>query len=267
MSPAITIRGLSHSYGNGLVLDGLDLVVEQGEFLAVVGPNGSGKTTLVRAAAGILATRGTIEIFGKPLRSYARKALARILAVVPQQTPADFPFTVEEVVLMGRSPHLGLMECEKERDREAAREAMTLTDVARLASRRLDGLSGGERQRVIIARAVCQQPRIILLDEPTSSLDLSHQLAVMEIMKGLARKADMTVVMVSHDLNLAALYGDRILLLKDGRALGLGSPSEVLTPERLQEAYGCPLLVDRNPLTGTPRVTLIPESQGDGVPE
>jgi iron complex transport system ATP-binding protein len=262
MNPAITIRGLSHSYGNGPVLDGLDLVIEQGEFVAVVGPNGSGKTTLLRAAAGILDTRGTIEIFGRPLKSYSRKALARILAVVPQQTPVDFPFTVEEVVLMGRSPHLGLMEREKERDRETARRAMELTDVGRLAARRLDGLSGGERQRVIIARAVCQQPRIILLDEPTSSLDLSHQLGVMEIMKGLAREAEMTVVMVSHDLNLAALYGDRILLLKDGRALGLGRPSEVLTPASLAEAYGCPLLVDRNPLTGTPRVTLIPGKTG-----
>lgn len=261
MTPAISIKDLSHSYGNGPVLDGLDLTVEQGEFLAVVGPNGSGKTTLLRAAAGILAVRGTIEILGKPLRSYTRRALARIMAVVPQQTPTDFPFTVEEVVLMGRSPHLGLMEYEKERDRKAAQEAMTLTDVARLASRRLDGLSGGERQRVIIARAVCQQPRIILLDEPTSSLDPSHQLTVMEIMEALARKAAMTVVMVSHDLNLAALYSDRILLLKDGRSLGLGRPSEILTPERLQEAYGCRLLVDRNPLTGTPRVTLIPEAK------
>jgi len=172
--------------------------------------------------------------------------------------PMDFPFTVEETVLMGRSPVLGLTSFEGPADIATAREAMAFTEVAHLARRRLDQLSGGERQRAVIARAICQQPRIILLDEPTASLDPAHQIRIMDLMEKLRREYGVTVIMVSHDLNLAALYGDRLLLLGDNRVEMAGPPAEVLTYELLERVYGCVLLVDKSPLGGVPRVTPVP---------
>jgi len=264
MTPAVRITDLSHSYGENQVLLEVNVSVDAGAFFTVVGPNGSGKTTLIRIVAGLVRPlRGTVELFGKPLNALSRRDLARVLAVVPQEAPLDFPFRVEDVVLMGRSPHLGLLSLEKRRDYEIAREAMELAEVGHLRRRPMDQLSGGERQRVIIARAVCQQPRIILLDEPTSSLDLAHQVKVMEIMKALTRREGITVITVSHDLNLASIYGETILLLKAGRVLGTGLPREILTVERLEEAFGCPLLVDENPVVPVPRITVIPGNGPD----
>jgi len=194
----------------------------------------------------------------RPCRNYTRKGLAKTIALVPQMASMDFPFTVTELVLMGRSPHLGMLGLEKEEDIEIARQAMAFTEVAHLASRKIDELSGGERQRVSIARAICQEPKIILLDEPTASLDLAHQVRVMDLMERLKEEKSVTVVMVSHDVNLAAMYGDDLLLLKDGRIISLGSPNEVLTYRTLEEVYGCTLLVDKSPVGEFPRVTSVP---------
>ena len=258
--PVISVKGLTLCYGNRQVLQDITMQVRGGEFYLIIGPNGSGKTSLLKALANLLPIAGgEIEILGRPLTGYTRQQLARKLAVVPQQIPLDFPFTVAETVLMGRAPHLGLMGIEGAADHAFAQEAMHFTEVAHLADRRLDQLSGGERQRVIIARALCQQPEIILLDEPTASLDPAHQIQIMDLMERFRAEKGTTVIMVSHDLNLAALYGDRLLLLHNGRVEMVGSPDEVLTGERLAACYGCAMLVEKNSLGQLPRITPIPQ--------
>jgi iron complex transport system ATP-binding protein len=259
MKVALVARDLGHSYGRRPVLDSVTFSVHEGEFLIIIGPNGSGKTTLVKALAGAFKPRkGEIEILGRSMQGTSRKVLARNVAVVPQTPPADVPFTAAEVVLMGRSPHLGLLEVEKREDLELAERAMLFTNVQHLAGRRLDQLSAGERQRVLIARAICQQPHIIVLDEPTAPLDLAHQIQVMDLLERLRNEEGVTIIMVSHDLNLAAMYADRLLLLKEGSIISLGRPDEVLTFQTLEQAYGCVLLVDENPVKKVPRVTLVP---------
>ena len=217
------------------------------------------KTTLMKIIAGILKLqKGRLEILDCPIESYARKTLAQTIAFVPQLTQLDFPFSVKEVVLMGRSPYLGMLGLEQEKDLTIAKQALTFTDVEHLAHRKLDQLSGGEQQRVFIAKAICQEPEIILLDEPTSSLDLAHQTRLMDLMEKLKNEKGITVVMVSHDVNLAAMYGDTLLLLKEGKVVSMGIPEDVLTFKLLEEAYGCTLLVDESPLGKFPRVTPVP---------
>jgi iron complex transport system ATP-binding protein len=214
----------------------------------------------MKVIGGILPrNRGAIVIQDRNLEAYSRNMLARIIAYVPQMAQSDFPFTVEEVVLLGRAPHLGLLGLTAAKDIALAEEAMKFTGVSHLAHRRLDQLSGGESQRVLIARAICQEPQIILLDEPTASLDLAHQIRLMDLMRRLKQEKGLTVVMVSHDVNLASMYGDCLLLLKQGQLVGQGSPREVLTRERLESTYGCKLLVDENPLGSMPRITLVPD--------
>ena len=256
---AIDVQNLSHAYGDLPVLNNITFSVSKGDFFIIIGPNGSGKTTLMKVISGILKPQiGQLEIMGRSIDNYTRKTLAQTIAYVPQTIPVDFPFTVTEVVLMGRSPYLGMLGLEQERDIEIARQAIAFTGVEHLAHRKLDQLSGGEQQRVFIAKAICQQPQIILLDEPTASLDLAHQIRLMDLMEKLKREKGVTVVMVSHDVNLAAMYGDRLLLLNEGLIVRLGFPNEVLTFQTLEEAYGCALLVDESPLGKFPRVTLVP---------
>lgn len=259
-SIAVKMNNIDLAYDGRQVLRGVNLTVQTGDFFVLIGPNGAGKTTLLKLIAGLEKMRhGSLEILGRPRHEYGSKELARVLAMVPQSLALEFPFTVAETVLMGRSPHLGLFGLEGRHDYEIAEQAMLFTDIAQLAGRRLDQLSGGERQRVIIARALCQQPRIILLDEPTAALDPAHQLKIMDLMERLRREQNITVIMVSHDLNLAAMYGDRLLLLKNGRVEKQGSPAEVLTSEQLAASYGCVMHVADNPLGQVLQVTPVPE--------
>ncbi|MDD2317746.1 MAG: ABC transporter ATP-binding protein [Desulfobacterales bacterium] len=260
MTDALTISNLSYDYAGTPVLADVSFSTAQGEFFIIIGPNGSGKTTLMKIMAGVLRCpdHGPL-IFGKALNRYGRKELARCLAFVPQSIPADFPFTVREAALMGRSPHQGILGLERDRDMEIVEQAMDFTEVRHLADRRIDQLSGGERQRVFIARAICQEPKIMLLDEPTASLDLSHQARLMDLLDKLKRDSGVTVVMVSHDLNLAAMYADRLLLLRAGKVVRIGPPDQVLTFGALEPVYGCTLLVDVSPLGNFPRITLVPE--------
>ncbi|MBC8316472.1 MAG: heme ABC transporter ATP-binding protein [Desulfobulbaceae bacterium] len=257
---AVTVRDLSLSFRHTPVLRNISLEVQPGAFFMIIGPNGAGKTTLLKVLANLIASdKGNIEILGKPLSSYSKRQLAQVTAMVPQQVTTDFPFTVAETVLMGRSPHIGLLAIEGKEDVDIANQAMEFTDVAHLADRKLDQVSGGERQRVIIARAICQQTKIILLDEPTAALDPSHQLKIMDLMERLRREQQITVIMVSHDLNLAGMYGQQLLLLKNGKIEKTGTPQEVLTQEQLTSSYNCSLFVDENPITQKPRVNLVPE--------
>ena len=260
MPPAVLVKHLRVAYGRQPVLRDLSLEIPAGAFFIIIGPNSSGKTTLLRSIAGaVKPQKGQVEVWGTTVDRFSKRALARLVAVVPQRVPTDIPFTVREVVLMGRSPHVGWLGLEKQKDLELAAEAMAITDVAHLAERPLPQLSGGELQRVIIARALCQEPRLLLLDEPTAALDPAHQVNLMDLLGQLQRELGLTVVMVSHDLNLAAMYGEQLLLMKEGAAVQMGRPAEVLTYEQLERAYGCAMLVDNNPLGRVPRVTLVPK--------
>lgn len=259
MSEAIEVENLHHTYNESPILKDVAFTVSKGEFFVMIGPNGSGKTTLMKLLAGIERMRdGRLDILNQPIRHYSRKALARKMAFVPQTISLDFPFTVSELVLMGRSPHLGVLGLEQQADREIADKAMNFTGVRHLAHRRIEQLSGGERQRVFIARAIAQEPEIMLLDEPTAALDIAHQVSIMDLMEKLKKERGLTIVMVSHDINLAAMYGDRLLILKTGRVVGMGTPTSLLTCDILEKAYGCRLLVDDSPLGPYPRITAIP---------
>ncbi len=270
MTAAVDIVQVSLTYGKKAVLKEVSFSVNRGEFFIIIGPNGSGKTSLIKSIVGIEHPQnGRIDILGRPLSDYGRKELARKVAMVPQTAPTDFPFTVTETVLMGRAPHLGLLGLESETDMKMVRQVMAFTGVTDLADRKVEHLSGGERQRTFVARAVCQSSELLLLDEPTASLDLAYQARLMDLMESLKNDRGATIVMVSHDVNLAALYADRLLLMKEGRIVRLGRPSEVLTYETLEKVYGCTVLVDQSPLGDFPRITLVPgkfnPSSGSGA--
>jgi iron complex transport system ATP-binding protein len=259
MKSAFAVENLSYAFGTQFVLKNLSFSVPQSDVFIIIGPNGAGKTTLIKLMVGILKVQtGQIEILQTPIGSYSHKRLAKALAYVPQGLPVGFPFTVEETVLLGRAPHQKVLGLASQSDLDIAQQAMRFTEITHLARRRLDQLSGGEQQRVLIARALCQQPQVILLDEPTASLDLSHQIRIMDLMEKLKTEKGVTVVMVSHDVNLAAMYADQLLLLKAGEIVCMGSPSSVLNFKTLEETYGCKLLVDMSPLGNLPRVTLVP---------
>ena len=234
--------------------------MESGRIVGVLGPNGSGKSTLLKLLSRVLRLQeGTIELFGKDLRALNQDEIARTVALVPQETQQSFPFTIAQMVLMGRFPHhtgWGGWHWEDPADLAVAYGAMVDLDVAHLGGRLITDVSGGERQRSIIARAITQQPKVLLLDEPTAFLDLHHQLEIARILRKLNRERGLTIIMVSHDLNLASQYCDQLILLEDGRIVKGGSPEEVIKPEILEEVYRCRVLVDRHPQTGMPRVSL-----------
>ena len=233
-------EGLEFAYAGGEpVLRGVDLATPAERFVCVLGPNGSGKTTLLRCLLGQLApSRGSIHLDGRPLGAYSPRELARQMAYVPQFPRSAFSFTVRQIVLMGRYPRMGSLGIAGAQDREVARLAMEMTDALRFADRTLEELSGGEAQCVMIARALAQQPSVTLLDEPTSHLDIRNQLSIYRMMRRLADDWKMAVVCVSHDVNLAARFADRLVLMRDGRVAASGSPAEVVRPEVLSEVYG-----------------------------
>jgi len=253
----ISLENVSAGYGAQLVLEGVTLRVAPGEFLGLIGPNGCGKTTLLRVASGVLPARsGGVQIQGTPLAQFGRRNLARTMACLSQEFSLDLPFTVRELVLMGRAPHLPRIGGETKKDHQIAEHAMELVDVARIAERAVTEISGGERQRALIAMCLAQQPQVLLLDEPTSHLDIGHQLSVLDLIGQLNRQLGMTILAVFHDLNLAAEYCGRLLVLDRGRVAGLGTPHEVLTAPRIAQVYGATVLVQPNPLSRRPQVVL-----------
>ena len=259
MVTALSIRGISYAYGKNRVLEDLSFDVPEGAFFTIIGPNGSGKSTIMRLVSGVLRYgKGEIKIAGRLLNLYRGRELARKVAYVPQTVSAQFPFTVEELVLLGRSPHQGILGMNSHGDHRAATEAMTFTDVDHLRKRTMDQISGGERQRVFIARAICQGPEIMLLDEPASALDLAHQVMLMDLLDRLKKETGITIVMVSHDINLAAIYSDEMVLIAGGRVAKKGVASHVLDAVALEEIFGCPFLIDTNPLGNVPRIFPIP---------
>lgn len=265
---AIAVDGLSFRYrsdqpGRAWTLDAVSFTVNSGEVLGIVGPNGSGKSSLLKLLAGLLpSNRGNIQMAGQSIGCLEPQALARMVAVVPQEFVQVFPFTVAETVLMGRYPHqrtgwwnLGMAD-ESGADLLVAHRAMADTDVAALADRSLSDLSGGERQRVLIARALAQEPSILLLDEPMAFLDINHQIDICELIRRLNKERALTVVLVSHDLNVASQLCNRLVMLKDGRVCQTGTPAETIREDILSAVYGCDVVVDAHPHTGLPRVTI-----------
>ena len=239
MTSLLAAEGLVFGYRGRPVLEGVDLLLRPGEVLGIIGPNGSGKSTLMRLLAGILRPHaGTIHVGEMPLAAHSRRELARRLALVPQDPRLDFPFTVLEVALMGRSPHLSAMAFAGERDLEIARAALARLDVAHLERRPLDALSGGERQRVFLARALAQEPEVLLLDEPTTHLDLRHVIEMHDVVRDLAQGRGVGVLTVLHDLNLAGATCDRLVLLGAGRVEADGSPAEVLRADVVERVFG-----------------------------
>jgi len=255
----LAARDLSFTYGEMPVLRAVDLEVEPGEIVGVVGPNGSGKTTLLKIFAGILRNyTGRVTVGGTEVRNVPPKDLARRVAVVPQETVTGLPFTALEVVLMGRHPHLRGLAFESELDVEIARKALERTGAAPLASRNIQRLSSGERQRVIFARAIAQEAGAILLDEPTSFLDIRYQVEIYDLVRQLAVEEGLVALTVLHDLNLAAEYCDRIYLLKEGGVFAEGVTDEVLTWTNLTSVFESDVYVDTNDLTG--KLLVIPLS-------
>ncbi|HBT46271.1 MAG TPA: heme ABC transporter ATP-binding protein [Peptococcaceae bacterium] len=256
----LDVHGIAYSYGAVPALGGITFQVRPGEMVAVIGPNGSGKSTLIKCLNRALRPRvGAVYLDGRDLWDYSLRETARRMAVVPQETVVEFDFTVAEIVLMGRQPHLsGLFRREGRRDLAAAREAMELTSTLHLAERLVSSLSGGERQRVIIARALAQEPEVLLLDEPTSHLDITYQVEILDLLTYLNRLKNISIIAVIHDLNLAAQYFPRVILLSGGRIVDVGPPERVITTPNIRKAYHTEVLLSRHPASGRLLVTPLP---------
>ena len=261
---AIRAIDLTAGYGDRAVLHGVSIEVHAGELLAIVGPNGAGKSTLLRILGGALRPwSGTVELEGRPLDEYDRRAIARRLAMVAQENLVAFRFTVLEIVLMGRAPHLGAFHFETRHDLAIAHAALERFDLIGLARRPIQELSGGERKRVFLARALAQEPRVALLDEPTAFLDLRHVAEIFARLRELRLERGMAVIATLHDLNAAALHADRVLLMKDGAVAGYGTPDEVFTTDNLRAVYETEVHIGRNPANGA--LTVLPGAIGSSV--
>ncbi|HYA90258.1 MAG TPA: ABC transporter ATP-binding protein [Thermodesulfobacteriota bacterium] len=259
----IEVNSVSFRYHEEWVLQEVSFLVEKGEFVGVIGPNGSGKTTLLKILYRLLAPqRGEILFELVPMRKMDRKDIAKRIAVVAQETQLLFPFSVLETVLMGRSPYLGRLLFEGEKDLEVVRKAMEWTKILPFSERPVDELSGGERKRVFIARALAQEPDVILLDEPTANLDIQHQIDFLDLILTLNRERGLTIVMASHDMNIASEFCDRLILLQGGRIYQIGTSEEVVTKENIESVYGCEVWIDQHPVSGMPRISLL-KKRGD----
>lgn len=248
--PIVDVRGVSFGYGASPALTDVSFAARAGEFVGLLGPNGAGKSTLVRLAAGLLApAAGEVRLAGLDPRRAPRRQVARACALVPQEPRVAWPFTVREAVMMGRAPRQGLLALPTRFDHGAVEGALRACDLVHLADRRLDALSGGERRRVFFARALAQEPRVLLLDEPTAFLDLGHQVAAMR-MAQVAARGGLCVVAVLHDLNLAAAACDRVAVLSGGRVVAEGQPADVLTEARVREVWEVPVWRGENGATG-----------------
>lgn len=269
MSALVAFRDVGFAYprpervrARRFAFDGLSFSVQAGEVFGVIGPNSAGKTSLLRLLTRVLEpAQGAILVDGRPVGAIPHWELARQVAVVPQEAPRPFPFTVEQLVLMGRYPHAPGRFFETPADLAVAREAMAATGTLPLAALPLEQLSGGERQRALLARALAQQPRLLVLDEPTSHLDLRYQAETAELLRRLNRERGVTILLVSHDLNLAAELCDRLLLLHEGRVARVGTPAAVLEQMLLEQVFGCRVVVDASP-SGRPTVQLAWSQRG-----
>jgi ABC-type cobalamin/Fe3+-siderophores transport system ATPase subunit len=256
VNPVLSARKVWFRYGDRDILRGVDIDLFPGEVTVLLGPNGSGKSTLIRLLSGLLPpASGEVLLFGRPPRSYPRREMARLLSSVGQDPPVDFPMTVEEYVALGRFAHQGFFGGSTPEDRQEVDRALGMAGMAALRDRPLSAVSAGERQRATVARAIAQGAGVMLLDEPTAFLDIRHRVDFYEVVTRLKGGRGVAALVASHDLSLCAEYGERIVLLSGGVVAAQGSPEEVLTPENVRAAYGVEVACDRNPATGSIRVT------------
>lgn len=256
--PLLAAEGVSLRLDGRDILSGAALAVIPGELVGLIGPNGAGKTTLLKVIGGLVpGVKGQITLLDQPLARYSARQVAQVIAQVPQITALDFPFTVRQVVLMGRNPHLSRFELETEHDRQIAEQAMRRTQTLDLADRLIGTLSGGERQRVLIARALTQEPRLLLLDEPTANLDIQHQIGILSLIRDLIHEDRLGAVAAVHDLELAARFCDRLVLLHQGKVCAGGTPADVLTPDTLRFTYGVEARPYVDPITGYLRLAVL----------
>jgi iron complex transport system ATP-binding protein len=239
----------------------VQLSVEHGQMLGLLGPNGSGKTTLLKILSAVLQANGEVSLNGKRIETYRRRELSKLVAVVPQESRVTFPYTVAEIIMMGRASYHSPFALEGSKDLEVARLSMELTDCLEFSNRYLHELSGGEKQRVMVARALAQEPEILLLDEPSAFLDLKHQLQVFELLRRLNREHGLTIIAALHDVNLAALFFPRLAMLRDGMIYRDGPPREVLTEKTIEEVYGIHVRVQLDPSGEKPQLFICPMGQ------
>jgi len=260
MGSLLTVEDLVCGYNGTEVIRGLSFSVEEGEFFGIIGPNGSGKTTLFRAIGGTLKPRkGRVLLRGREVSRISRLEMAREVALLPQFMEILFPFTVEEFVMMGRYPHIPRFGRTTRRDLIEVEKSMEMTGTLSLRNRMISELSGGERQRCLLAQGLAQEPRLLLLDEPTAHLDIGHQIEAMDIVRSLNKKRTITVLVILHDLNLAGEYCDRLVLLNDGWIHSSGKPKDVLTYQAIEEVYKTVVVVSTNPVSSSPYVLPVPK--------
>lgn len=263
----LEVRNVSGGYFGHNVLENVSFTVDRGQLFGILGPNGSGKTTLLKIISGLLpAEIGEIVVKGRPLHGYSVKELAKHIAVLPQLSTEMFAYTVKETVSLGRYAHQkGIFQSWSSEDEKIVQEAMALTGVGKFQEKHLQKLSGGERQRVFLAQALAQQPEILLLDEPTNHLDLSYQKDLLDQLKNWTRERGLTVISIFHDVNLAGLYCDKLLLLNDGKTDVLGEPHEVLQEKKIRDVYKTEVVKQPHPYVPQPQMLLLPENRPFGV--
>ena len=266
MPTAIQLRHVTACYREKPVLQDISLTIAAGEMIGILGPNGAGKSTLFAILSGLLTpTSGTAEVFGTPILRMAPEARAKAIAVVPQDLDIPVPYTVEEIVMMGRTASIGRFSNPSPQDRQSVERALVYTDVADIRHSPLNELSGGERQRAIVAMVLAQEPRIILMDEATSHLDINHRLEIMQLVERLNRDDGVTVLMISHDLQIAAEFSQRLILLDHGNLVADGTPSEVLTEDMLRRVYHCDVRVHQDPHGGGISILAAPRLPAPGT--
>lgn len=253
---ALEAKSIQFYYDKTHIIDNISMSLSRGEFLGIIGPNGAGKSTMLRLLCGILRPKqGEIQLFGKNLHEQSQRTIAQNIAFVPQETHFALNFSVEDVVLMGRYPYKRPFQPEDQKDHMAVEHAMNAANVEQFRNRPINSLSSGERQRVVIARALAQAPRILLLDEPTSHLDLHHQHTIMELLEKLNDEG-ISIVVVHHDLNLASLYCKNLILIHEGKIYAEGKPAELLNKRMLKEVYGTEVTIVRHPEKKVPQIFL-----------
>jgi iron complex transport system ATP-binding protein len=255
----ILVEKLGKSFGAECILRDINFSVAQGAFFGIIGPNGSGKSTLLQTISGIEpASEGHVWLEGKVAGAYSNKELARFVTVLPQDALPSVRFSVREVVEMGRYPYQSWLGDEKQDSRDLIDTIMRKHDISEFSERNVDQLSGGERQRVALAKSMAQQPRLLLLDEPTTFLDIGYQIQMMDYIRGWQQEADLTIVAVLHDLNLAAQYCDQLLVLHEGKVWGIGTPEQILTCELIEQVFGTKPIILPHPISGVPQILLQP---------
>jgi len=263
-SSGLSMRKVSFAYFNGFALQAINLMIAPGEIVGLLGPNGCGKTTLLKLASGVLSpAEGEVLLDEVKLKKLSRRQVAQRIAVVPQSYHLPFAFKVTEVVLLGRTPFVSGLSGETKKDRDVTADALQLVGIDGLGKPHFNDLSGGEQQKVVLAMALAQEPEVLLLDEPTAHLDINHQVEILELVRSLNRNHGVTVIAAMHDLNLASLFFDRLILLKEGTIFADGSPREVLTERNIKDVFLASVRVSPHPVTSAPHIVVLPkETQG-----